>query len=151
MNSEVIPSAHLKDVCRAGQGALCCRYIFADALGIQCAKHDPVLRAELDARVTMVARGDNCEGFPFTWYRTPHYVSGVEDIQAFRVTRFTDSSVWYVYAGAERATKRHSRDDDFWPTRQEAVAHIRTELTTKLRTYVDLAHAAKLQLEALPP
>lgn len=54
----------LKTVCRMGEGAACCRYLGADADGIECLKHSK-LRGLIDGRVaagTMVAQGDNCLG-----------------------------------------------------------------------------------------
>jgi hypothetical protein len=54
----------LKTLCRMGEGAACCRYLGADADGIECLKHSK-LRRLIDGRVaagTMVARGDNCFG-----------------------------------------------------------------------------------------
>lgn len=51
-------------VCKAGQGADCCRYLTRSAYGYECLKLRP-LGAVLDARVAagaMVARGDNCAG-----------------------------------------------------------------------------------------
>ena len=56
-------AGHLKDVCKAGQGAATCRYITMNASGWLCAKLDPSLKPMIDARIaTMRAKGDNCEG-----------------------------------------------------------------------------------------
>jgi hypothetical protein len=55
---------YLKETCKIGQGAECCRYIVAGKEGITCAKLTP-LKSTIDARVesnTFVAQGDNCEG-----------------------------------------------------------------------------------------
>lgn len=53
----------VKNVCKIGQGADCCRYLmFGD--GFECARNTATA-AILDMRVlakTMIARGDNCDG-----------------------------------------------------------------------------------------
>ena len=57
-------NAHVKNVCKIGQGHDCCRYMVISASGFECVKNTD-LKAYLDARVlmeTMVARGDNCLG-----------------------------------------------------------------------------------------
>jgi hypothetical protein len=54
----------VKQTCKIGQGAVCCRYLGADGGGFDCLKLTS-LRAYLDERValgTITARGDNCEG-----------------------------------------------------------------------------------------
>ena len=52
----------LKDICKMGQGADCCRYITVGPDGFECAK-GTTLQATLDQRVgIMVAKGDNCDG-----------------------------------------------------------------------------------------
>ena len=56
---------HIKDVCRIGQGAACCRYLTMSPAGWSCEKLHPEGKALLDARVAagnMNARADNCEG-----------------------------------------------------------------------------------------
>jgi hypothetical protein len=56
----------LKTLCRIGEGAACCRYLGADAAGLECLKHSS-LREIIDERVaagTFVAQGDNCPGKP---------------------------------------------------------------------------------------
>ena len=61
----VIPADMLKDVCRIGEGADCCRFIVGGGGGLQCAKHEPVLVEQILRRVDaglFTARGDNCEG-----------------------------------------------------------------------------------------
>jgi hypothetical protein len=76
-------SEHVKNVCKIGQGAACCRYLMAGPGGFECAKIAPAeptrsledamhgipaeksLKQILDERVlkgTISARGDNCEG-----------------------------------------------------------------------------------------
>lgn len=55
----------IKEVCKAGHGHDCCRYLVCGARGFGCAKHHAELRGILDTRVaaeTIVARGDNCAG-----------------------------------------------------------------------------------------
>lgn len=59
-----VPREELKTLCRIGEGAACCRYLAADAGGMECLKHTR-LRATVDARVaagTFTAQGDNCPG-----------------------------------------------------------------------------------------
>ena len=54
----------VKNICKAGQGNACCRYLVIGTMGFECVR-DADLKAYLDARVameTMVARGDNCSG-----------------------------------------------------------------------------------------
>lgn len=54
----------VKDVCKIGQGAECCRYLVTGANGFECAKLTS-LRLTIDNRVeqgTFTARGDNCPG-----------------------------------------------------------------------------------------
>jgi len=59
----VISEEHLREVCKAGQGAECCRYIvLGDAL--ECSKGTP-LGVLLDSRAKrgeILAQGDNCDG-----------------------------------------------------------------------------------------
>jgi hypothetical protein len=62
----VIPQEHLKEVCKIGQGDKCCRYVYADGDGIQCAKLDDAFRTMIDTKVALglfVAIGDNCGGY----------------------------------------------------------------------------------------
>lgn len=57
----------LDDVCKIGQGPDCCRYLVANAKGIQCGKLDTSLHRTIDARVasnTFTAKGDHCDGLP---------------------------------------------------------------------------------------
>jgi hypothetical protein len=54
----------VRNICKAGQGNACCRYLVIGPMGFECVKSTD-LKDYLDARVameTMVARGDNCEG-----------------------------------------------------------------------------------------
>ena len=58
MNNQV------KNICNAGQGNLCCRYLVIGIHGFECVKNTD-MKEYLDARVameTMVARADNCPG-----------------------------------------------------------------------------------------
>jgi len=60
--STIIDNERLKNICKAGQGSECCRYIIAGIDGIQCGKHTS-LKEVLDKRVSsMSAKSDNCEG-----------------------------------------------------------------------------------------
>lgn len=57
----------VRDVCLIGQGEACCRYLLGDGAGFHCAKHQPDVAwiiAERQAAGTMIAKGDNCDGFP---------------------------------------------------------------------------------------
>ena len=54
----------VRNVCKAGQGNACCRYLVIGPMGFECVRGTD-MKDYLDARVameTMVARGDNCEG-----------------------------------------------------------------------------------------
>ena len=54
----------VKNICKAGQKHLCCRYLIIGSQGFECVKLTD-MKEYLDARVameTMVARADNCEG-----------------------------------------------------------------------------------------
>ncbi len=53
--------SHLHKVCLVGQGADCCRYILGGSSGFKCAK-GTFLATALDARIDMVAKGNNCNG-----------------------------------------------------------------------------------------
>lgn len=56
---------YLKEVCKIGQAAECCRYVTCGPNGFECGKLDPRMRFTLDYRVLMeqmTAQGDNCEG-----------------------------------------------------------------------------------------
>ncbi len=63
--SKVIPNGKLELTCLLGQGHACCRYIVAGSEGIECVKHMPEFKSQIDRRVELglfTARGDNCEG-----------------------------------------------------------------------------------------
>ena len=54
----------VRNVCKVGQGVVCCRYLTITGSGLSCEKHSP-LRDLLDERVatkTITAQGDNCPG-----------------------------------------------------------------------------------------
>jgi hypothetical protein len=58
---------YVKHVCKIGQGHDCCRYLGGSKDGFVCMKHSE-FKNLLDTRVieeTIVARGDNCDGFDF--------------------------------------------------------------------------------------
>lgn len=59
-----ISEERLKEICKAGQGKECCRYLVFGSEGFECAKHTG-LAVTLDIKVetnTMRAQGNNCEG-----------------------------------------------------------------------------------------
>ena len=56
---------HIKDVCKIGQGADCCKYLLAGAEGLECGKIEEGWKNLIDqkwATEEHVAQGDNCEG-----------------------------------------------------------------------------------------
>lgn len=56
---------YMKEVCKIGQGADCCRYLGAGTTGLECLKVNLVFKAAVDkswATTDHVAQGDNCEG-----------------------------------------------------------------------------------------
>lgn len=58
---------YIKNVCKIGQGASCCRYLVVGSKGFECMKFDLNNKEFIDANwatVTHVAQGDNCEGKP---------------------------------------------------------------------------------------
>lgn len=58
-------TGYVNGTCKIGQGHDCCRYLLLGAAGFECGKFSE-FRALLDQRVadkTIVARGDNCDGF----------------------------------------------------------------------------------------
>ena len=57
-----ISNETLKNVCKIGQGANCCRYILCGQNGFECGKLTK-LKESIDKRVNiMTAKGDNCKG-----------------------------------------------------------------------------------------
>lgn len=56
-------STIIKETCKIGQGADCCRYLIMGCTGFECAKLEHGLKVTIDARVeSMSAQADNCEG-----------------------------------------------------------------------------------------
>lgn len=58
-------SEYIKDICKIGQGADCCRYLAMQASGFVCMKVRDDLKELIDdswVRTQRVAQGDNCEG-----------------------------------------------------------------------------------------
>lgn len=56
---------HIKEVCKIGQGAECCKYLVVGEEGFQCCKTDPLNKKIIDdnwRNTPHVAQGDNCEG-----------------------------------------------------------------------------------------
>ncbi len=53
----------IKQTCKLGQMAECCKYLMMGAAGFECAKTNPTAKAILDKRTHMHAKGDNCPGF----------------------------------------------------------------------------------------
>lgn len=55
----------IKNVCKIGQKADCCKYLVMGPKGFECSKFHPEDRAVIDrnwAVTEHVAQGDNCEG-----------------------------------------------------------------------------------------
>lgn len=60
MNNQL--SDYIKNTCKIGQGAACCRYLMVGTKGFECGKLSS-LKPVIDARVNkMNAKSDNCEG-----------------------------------------------------------------------------------------
>ena len=56
---------HVKNVCKIGQGNICCRYLVVGPKGLECMKNIVEMKEHLDEKVEaklMVARGDGCNG-----------------------------------------------------------------------------------------
>lgn len=51
----------VKEVCKIGQGADCCKYLMMGTIGFECGKLG-VFRKYIDERTDMSAKGDNCDG-----------------------------------------------------------------------------------------
>lgn len=51
-------------ICKMGQGAACCKFLAASPDGIICAKTQEWLAISIAMRDDMVAKGDNCPGWP---------------------------------------------------------------------------------------
>lgn len=61
-----VPDGYVRNVCKIGQDAACCRYLIMDRGEWTCAKVIPADKAFIDDRVgrgQMHARGDNCPGW----------------------------------------------------------------------------------------
>lgn len=61
----VISDNHIDEVCKIGRGHDCCRYLTMGPGGFHCAKfgeHSTLLDKRA-ADKTMVARGNNCDGW----------------------------------------------------------------------------------------
>lgn len=57
-------SRQIREVCRIGQGADCCRFLSNDGTGFHCAKLNDHLVEQIEVRrPDMIAQGDNCAGF----------------------------------------------------------------------------------------
>lgn len=54
----------IKDVCKIGQGAACCKYLLLGAKGFECGKINEEWRKVVDDNWNprKTAQGDNCEG-----------------------------------------------------------------------------------------
>ncbi len=55
----------IKDVCKIGQGAECCKYLVMGGNGFECMKFNRLNKAVIDAswsEFDHVAQGDNCPG-----------------------------------------------------------------------------------------
>lgn len=60
-------SEYIKQVCKIGQGADCCKYLVAGMKGFECMKVNAADKNIVDqnwATTEHVAQGDNCEGEP---------------------------------------------------------------------------------------
>lgn len=55
-----------KQTCKIGQMADCCKYLMMGPDGFECAKTNPTIKAAIDRRTDMHAKGDNCPGFGVT-------------------------------------------------------------------------------------
>lgn len=56
---------HIKDVCKIGQGALCCKYLVMAPAGFECSKVIPGQKEMIDIQWALhdhVSQGDNCDG-----------------------------------------------------------------------------------------
>jgi len=54
---------NLKDVCKIGQGAACCKFLLCGSNGFECAKAEGWEFEILEKwNSTKVAQGDNCSG-----------------------------------------------------------------------------------------
>ena len=63
-----IPGDYVKDICKIGQGELCCSYLLMGPDGYECAKWDKNIgfRRAIEIRRangTIKSLGDNCNGY----------------------------------------------------------------------------------------
>ena len=59
----ILTMPYVKEHCKLGRGADCCRYLMFSAKGFECAKADPTMKWRLDLRAElkeMTAQADNC-------------------------------------------------------------------------------------------
>lgn len=57
-----LSTQHMKEVCKIGQGADCCKYLLCSGEGFECGKTG-ALKGVIDSRAEyMTAQGDNCDG-----------------------------------------------------------------------------------------
>ena len=58
--------AHVENVCKIGQGALCCKYLVIGMKGYECMRVSPENKKVIDDNwktTAHVAQGDNCAGY----------------------------------------------------------------------------------------
>ena len=54
----------VKQTCKVGQGAACCKYLMMAPVGWECGKIDTFMKTNIDGRADLMnAKGDNCPGF----------------------------------------------------------------------------------------
>lgn len=56
---------YIKEVCKIGQGAACCKYLVGGKNGFECMRVNPANKFVIDKNwetTEHVAQGDNCEG-----------------------------------------------------------------------------------------
>ena len=61
--NNLVPEDHWREVCKAGQGNDCCKYLAAGVEGMCCEKGTGIGRS-IDQRTDMSAKSDNCSGAP---------------------------------------------------------------------------------------
>ena len=54
---------HVKNTCRLGQGAECCKYLSVSESGFNCEKLTDLGR-QIEMLTGMTAKADNCDGIP---------------------------------------------------------------------------------------
>ena len=62
----IIQDTQIEEVCRQGQGHKCCKYLTFSARGggWKCAKGSELQKIIDEISSNMIAKGDNCSGFP---------------------------------------------------------------------------------------